>query len=103
MIYLYIVQSNIYRYIIYFVVIIILFILQNLIETKKYKDMCNIMFLILFSIIATNEIIFILSLIFTTIIYMFLYIINKQKNINYIYYFSFLNILFLIIYNFIFI
>ena len=103
MIYLYIVQSNIYRYIIYFVVIIILFILHNLMKTIKCKDICNIMILILFSIIATNEIIFILSLIFTAIIHLVLYIIKKQKNTNYIYYFSFLNILFMIIYNLIFI
>lgn len=101
MIYLYIVQGNIYRYIIYFVVIIILFILQKLIKKDKYKNICDIIIMLLFSIITTNEVIFIVSIIFTLIIYLISYLITKQKNANWIFYFSFLNILFLIIYNFV--
>ena len=101
MIYLYIVQCNIYRYIIYFVVIIMLFILQKLMKSDKYKKCCDIMILTVFSIITTNEIIFIASAIFTLIIHLISYLITKQKNTNYVFYFSFLNILFLIIYNFI--
>lgn len=62
MIYLYIFKSNIYRYIIWFISIIILFILQKLMNEEKQKKLSN-----------------------------------------YIFNFSFLNILFLIIYNFIFI
>lgn len=100
MIYLYIVQCNIYRYIIYFVVIILLFILGKIIKNEKYKNYCNIMILLLFSIITTNEIIFILSAIFTFIIHLISYLFTKQRNTNYIFYFSFLNILFIIIYNY---
>ena len=99
MIYLYIVQSNIYRYIIYFVVVILIYVLQKLMKKKNYKNICNIMILMLFSIIATNEIIFIVSVIFTFIIHLISYLFTKQKNTNYIFYFSFLNILFMIIYN----
>lgn len=101
MIYLYIVQSNIYRYIIYFVVIIMLLILQSVIKKEQYKKTCNIMIMLLFSIITTNEIIFLISLIFTLVISLISYVINKNKKINWLFYFSFLNILFLIIYNFI--
>lgn len=101
MIYLYIVQSNIYRYIIYFVVIILIFILQKMIKTDKYKKICDIMILVLFSIITTNEIIFVASIIFTFMIHLILCLIKKKKYKNWIFYFSFLNILFLIIYNFI--
>ena len=101
MIYLYILDCNIYRYIIYFVAIIMLFILQKFMTKENYKKICNIMILALFSIIVTNEIIFIASVIFTLIIHLISYLITKQKNTNYVFYFSFLNILFLIIYNFI--
>ena len=101
MIYLYILQCNIYRYIIYFVVIIISFILQKLIKRDKYKTIVNIIVVFLFSLITTNEIICIASIIVTLIIHLISYLITKQKNINYIFYFSFLNILFMIIYNFI--
>lgn len=103
MIYLYILENNIYRYIIYLVAIIILFILQKLIKTDKYKKVYDIMIMLIFSVIATNEIIFIASAVFALIIYLISYLITKRKNTNYIFYFSFLNILFLIIYNFIFI
>ena len=103
MIYLYILENNIYRYIIYLVAIIMLFILQKLIKTDKYKKVYNIMIMLIFSVIATNEIIFIASAVFALIIYLISYLITKCKNTNYIFYFSFLNILFLIIYNFIFI
>lgn len=99
MIYLYIVQSNIYRYIIYFVALILIYVLQSIIKQEKYKSMCNIIILMLFSIIATNEIIFILSVLFTLIIHLISYLLTKTKNTNYIFYFSFLNILFMIIYN----
>ena len=101
MIYLYILDCNIYRYIIYFVAIIMLFIVHKLMKKENYKKICNIMILALFSIIATNEIIFIVSSVFTLLIHLIRYIITKQKNTNYVFYFSFLNILFLIIYNFI--
>ncbi len=103
MIYLYILENNIYRYIIYLVAIIMLFILQKLIKTDKYKKVYDIMIMLIFSVIATNEIIFIASAVFALIIYLISYLITKRKNTNYIFYFSFLNILFLIIYNFIFI
>lgn len=101
MIYLYILGNNIYRYIIYLVAIMILFILQRLMQSNQYKKICDIMIMLIFSVIATNEIIFIASFIFALIIYLISYLITKQKNTNYIFYFSFLNILFLIIYNFI--
>lgn len=101
MIYLYILDCNIYRYIIYFVAIIMLFIMEKLIKKENYKKICNIMILALFSIIATNEIIFAASALFTLIIHLISYLITKPKNTNYIFYFSFLNILFLIINNFI--
>lgn len=100
MIYLYIVQCNIYRYIIYFVVISMLFILGKLIKNINYKKYYNILVLLLFSIISTNEIIFIVSSIFTFLIHLFLYVINKKEYKNWIFYFSFLNILFMIVYNF---
>lgn len=103
MIYLYMVQCNIYRYIIYFVVIIMLMVLQKLMKNENYKKICNIMIFALFSIITTNEIIFIVSSVFAFIIHLMEYLITKKKNTNYIFFFSFLNILFLIIYNFIFI
>lgn len=103
MIYLYILENNIYRYIIYLVAIIMLFILQKLIKTDKYKKVYDIMIMLIFSVIATNETIFIASAVFALIIYLISYLITKRKNTNYIFYFSFLNILFLIIYNFIFI
>lgn len=103
MIYLYILGNNIYRYIIYLVAIIMLLILQKLIKTDKYKKVYDIMIMLIFSVIATNEIIFIASAVFALIIYLISYLITKRKNTNYIFYFSFLNILFLIIYNFIFI
>ncbi len=102
-IYLYILENNIYRYIIYLVAIIMLFILQKLIKTDKYKKVYDIIIMLIFSVIATNEIIFIASAVFALIIYLISYLITKRKNTNYIFYFSFLNILFLIIYNFIFI
>lgn len=102
-IYLYIVENNIYRYIIYLVATIMIIILQKLIKTKKYKKICDIMIFALFSIIATNEIIFTASVIFTLVISLMLYLITKRKDTNYIFYFSFLNIVFLILYNFIFI
>lgn len=101
MIYLYILDCNIYRYIIYFVAIIMLFILQKFMKKESFDKICNVMILALFSIIVTNEIIFITSAIFTLIIHLISYLITKQKNTNYIFYFSFLNILFMIIYNFI--
>lgn len=101
MVYLYILDINIYRYIIYYMVIIILFVLQNKIEKKNYKKACNIMILSLFSIIITNEIIFIASALTTLLIHFISYLMTKKKKINYIFYFSFLNILFLIILNFI--
>lgn len=100
MIYLYIVQSNIYRYIIYFVVILMLFIFGKSIKNEKYKKYCNILILLLFSIISTNEIIFIVSSIFTMLIHLFLHVMNKKKYTNWIFYFSFLNILVMIVYNF---
>ncbi len=103
MIYLYILGNNIYRYIIYLVAIIMLLILQKLIKTDKYKKVCDIMIMLIFSVIVTNEIIFIASTVFALSIYLILYLITKRKNTNYIFHFSFLNILFLIIYNFIFI
>lgn len=103
MIYLYILGNNIYRYIIYLVAIIILFILQKLMKIDKYKKVCDIMIMLIFSIIATNEIIFIASAVSALVIYLMSYLITKRRNTNYIFYFSFLNILFLIIYNFIFI
>lgn len=103
MIYLYILGNNIYRYIIYLVAIIMLLILQKLIKTDKYKKVCDIMIMLIFSVIVTNEIIFIASTVFALSIYLISYLITKRKNTNYIFYFSFLNILFLIIYNFIFI
>lgn len=101
MIYLYILDINIYRYIIYYIAIIILFILEKLIKKNNYKKICNIMIFALFSIIVTNEIIFMASSIFTLIISLYLRLVNKKKKINYIFYFSFINILFLIVYNFI--
>ena len=100
-IYLYTLGNNIYRYIIYLLAIIIIFILQKLMKMDKYKKNCDMMIIILFSIIATNEIIFIMSAIVTLSIHLISYIITKQKNINYIFYISFLNILFMIIYNFV--
>lgn len=100
MIYLYIVHGNIYRYIIYFVAIIMLFILEKIIKNNNYKKCCNIIILLLFSVITTNEIIFIASCIFALIIQLVLYIIKKKQYINWGFYFSFLNILFMIIYNF---
>lgn len=100
-IYLYILQANIYRYIIYFVVIIMLFILEKLIRKDNYKKHCDIIIFLLFSIITTNEIIFIVSIVFTLVIQFISYLLKKEKYINWIFYFSFLNILFLIIYNFI--
>lgn len=100
-IYLYILDVNIYRYIIYYVVVIILFVLQKLIKENKYKNIINIMIFILFSVIITNEIVFILSIITVFAIHFISYLITKRKNINYIFYFSFLNILFLIIFNFV--
>lgn len=101
MIYLYILGNNIYRYIIYLVAIMILFVLQKLMKSNQYKKICDIMIMLIFSVIATNEIIFIASVIFTFIIYLISYLITKRKDANYIFYFSFLNILFLIIYNFV--
>lgn len=101
MIYLYILDINIYRYIIYYVAIIILFILEKKIKNKRYKRKCNIMIFALFSIITTNEIIFISSMMATLIIHLISRLLIKKKNINYIFYFSFFNILCLIILNFI--
>ena len=100
-IYVYILKQNIYRYIVYFAVMVVLLILQKYLKNDKYKKICNIMIMTLFSIIVTNELIFIASLIATIIITIISYMFKKQKEINYIYYFSFLNILFMIIYNFV--
>lgn len=99
-IYLYIVQSNIYRYIIYFVIIIMIYIINKIIKKDVYKKYLDIIILLLFSIITTNEIIFIASTIFTLIAQLIIYFIKKEKNTNWIFYFSFINILFIIIYNF---
>lgn len=100
-IYLYILDINIYRYIIYYVAVIILFILQKLIKKDRYKNIINIMIFMLFSVIITNEVVFALSAIITLAIYFILKLITKRKDINYMFYFSFLNILFLIILNFV--
>lgn len=100
-IYLYILECNIYRYIICFVATIILLILQVLMKKEKYKKFCDVIIMCLFSAITTNEIIFATSASFALIIQMILQVITKRKDTNYIFYFCFLNILFLIIYNFI--
>lgn len=100
-IYLYILDINIYRYIIYYVTVIILFILQKLIRKDRYKNIINIMIFMLFSVIITNEVVFALSAIITLVIYFVLKLITKRKDINYMFYFSFLNILCLIILNFV--
>lgn len=101
MIYLCVLNVDIYRYIIYYIAIILLFILQKIMKKENYKSICNKMIFALFSIILTNEIIFIMSTIITLMIHLILYLITKKKNINYMFYFSFLNIMCLIIFDFI--
>ena len=98
MIYLYILGNNIYRYIIYLIIIVAIFIFGKIsnIQRKIY----DILILILFSIITTNEIVFIMSTIGTLLICFILHLCHK-KYINYMFYFSFFNILFIIVFNFV--
>ncbi len=99
-IYVCILHNNIYRYIVYLFIIIILLIIQGQIKKDENKKICDIIIMSLFSILTTNELVFIASMIITLIICLISYLITKRKNINYIFYFSFLNILFTIVYNF---
>ncbi len=98
MIYLYILGNNIYRYIIYLIIIVTIYILGKILNTQR--KIYDISILILFSIIATNEIIFIMSTIVTLFMCFISYFLHK-KIINYMFYFSFLNILFIIVFNFV--
>lgn len=100
-IYVYILKNNIYRYIIYLLAILLIFIIQKFIKSLKNKNILKFMVLMLFSIIATNEFVFLTSIAFTTIFYFFNKIFRRKKENNIVFYFSFLNILFLIICNFI--
>jgi len=98
--YLYILGVNIYRYIICFMALVIILLIQSkLKDTKKIKNL-NFMLLILFSLIATNNLVILFSLIFSIILYVIEKLFKKNKEYNLIFYFSFLNILFLIICNF---
>ena len=100
-IYLYILKFNIYRYIIYWVALLLMFIIQAFIKDSKNKKIIDLMIIMLFSVIATNELVFLTSLIFTSIIYILNKIFKGKNETNIVFYFSFLNILFLIIYNFV--
>lgn len=99
MIYLYVFKNNIYRYIIYTTVLMFLYIISIVIKEKENKIYIKLLIAFLFSIIATNEIVFFASISAAIILYLLKY--KKQKNIeNVIFYFCFSNILFLILYNF---
>ena len=101
-IYLYILNINIYRYIIYLIIIAILLIIEKLIKAKKRKNIIYMMIMALFSIVVTNELVFIASAIFTILVLIVSYIIKKQnKKMSWMFYFCFSNIIFLIIYNFV--
>lgn len=96
--YLYILKINIYRYIIYLVALLLLIVIKQFIKDSKKIQILEIMVITLFSIIATNEIVFLVSIIVAFIMLQ----VGKslKKDYNFIYYFSFLSIIFLIIYNF---
>ena len=98
-IYLYILKLNIYRYIIYLTALLIIFIMQVFIKKTENKKIIDLMIIMLFSIIATNELVFLTSVVTTSIIYILNKIFRSKKQTNIVFYFSFLNILFLIIYN----
>lgn len=96
--YLYILKINIYRYIIYLVALLLLIVIKQFIKDSKKIQILEIMIITLFGIIATNEIVFLVSIIVAFIMLQ----VGKifKKDYNFIYYFSFLSIIFLIIYNF---
>lgn len=96
--YLYILKINIYRYIIYFVAILLLIIIKQLMKNSKKIQILDIMIIAIFGIIATNEAVFLVSVIATFVMLQ----IGKtlKKDYNFIYNFSFLSIIFLIIYKF---
>lgn len=98
MIYLYIFKMSIYRHVIYICAIISIFLLEKLLKNKKQKSLLQFMIIMLFGINATNELVFLTSIIISTVIYL---IKSKKDKTSIIYYFSFANIIFLILYNFI--
>lgn len=98
MIYLYIFKMSIYRHVIYICAIIAIFLLEKLLKNKKQKSLLQFMIIMLFEINATNELVFLTSIIVSTVIYL---IKSKKDKTNIVYYFSFANIVFLILYNFI--
>ena len=99
-IYLYILNVNVYRYIIYIVVIIILLILQKNMKNKSKREIIYILITLIFGLLVTSEVIFISSTVATLLLYFIMRIFAKLESSNIIFYFSFLNILFLILYNF---
>lgn len=97
-IYLYVFKYSIYRYIIYIFTFVIMFFINKKIKNEKNKNILNLLELMLFGFVATNEIITLVSIIMADIMILCL----KKKNIyEYIFNFSFLNIIILIIFNFV--
>ena len=104
-VYLYIVQANIYRYVIYLLLIIMLYIMK-----KKYNNSNKMLFilqgLILIAIMAifTNIYMLILTLILTFITLFVSYMLNKKikdKSYNYIlFYLCVYNIIFILMQNY---
>lgn len=99
--YLYILGINIYRYIIYIISLILIMLIQKLIKSKNKRKIIDLIIVMLLTILTTNEIIFIIVFCCMILILIVKNIFIKRNNINIVFYISFLNILFLIIYNFI--
>lgn len=97
--YLYILKVNIYRYIIYFIAIILILIIQCFANNNKNKEILNTIIILIFGIIATNELVFLISICCTLILQAIKRAFNKNDN-NLIFYFSFFSIIFLISYKF---
>ena len=68
--YLYILKVNIYRYIICFVALFIILLIQSKIKDTKKIKILSFIELILFSLIASSNLVVLFSLIFTIIIYL---------------------------------
>ena len=100
MVYLCILKLNIYRYIIYLLVMIALLLIRKKIDNLKNKDIISFMFLLIFSFIATNEIVSAITLIILAIVSITKPILKIKKQHNYLMYFCFLNILIEIAFNF---
>ena len=99
-IYLCILKNNIYRYIIYIIALVLILILRYYINNYKWKEYINIMLIVLFSIVATNELVGLISLV-SAIVLMIIKKIFKLKTINYVFYISFITVFGNIIINFI--